>query len=886
MKRLKKAVVFVLAAAMLAGGQKLVTYAGVTLRWPVPGHTALSQGYHDGKAIDISDGSINGATVCAALGGTVSNIWLCGNTHYNAGDCNGFGTGLVIRGDDGRYYQYAHMQAGSIPANVHYGARVEMGQQIGRVGTTGWSTGPHLHFGISLGKYYNESGINPQNETYIYSDAVPPSNPQIALGQNWFDLADNVYVRVSANGAVNYYGAMYKDGARIWEGHITNGILEFPATQFGVGEYSIYASCSNSSGSVDTPWANFSVVAGAGYSDVSVSKRHYNLEDTVSISVSTVCAHGQVIGINKEGVGRIYTGDTASPYTIGASSLGKGSYSAYFSVYNHYGGVDTRAIQFEVDQHTYRLIEETEAGNERYECSVCEEDINIDFSKEEYVITEGSSIKIPVIITPEVSEIDWVSSDSSIVSISNDGKLEGIKTGECTVTAKIENIEKTYRITVKKKNFAEPEIHSISAEKAYVSKDGGKVVITVRGTSLPEDLNYSIDSIKVMNESMAVNPTRVKTVGTLLERTFEITLPATSGYKETLQWRVKVSTIPQISGEWASVTQLISIEGDAVAEGTKIALRGVIEEKKEFQEGDYTAGSWAAYTTAIKKAADLLADKAAIATDTACQCVLQEVKEARENLIRTLAPDDGSKLSSELEKVSKLNKADYTADSWKAYETAIEEARKLIMDKEATDAACQAAIKKIEAAKKALVIRKKEPVKVKKISINTLALSDKIASGKSVQLTANVVPGNAANKTVRWEVSNERYASVNQNGKVTVKKAGGGKTVTIIATAVDGSGERAVYKLKIMKHAVVKIQLKAKKTVKAGKKLTIKPIVKTTGKKANKKLVWTSSNPKYAAVNSKGVVKTRKEGKNKSVRITAEATDGSNRKAVITIRIK
>jgi uncharacterized protein YjdB len=167
-----------------------------------------------------------------------------------------------------------------------------------------------------------------------------------------------------------------------------------------------------------------------------------------------------------------------------------------------------------------------------------------------------------------------------------------------------------------------------------------------------------------------------------------------------------------------------------------------------------------------------------------------------------------------------------------------------------------------------------------------LALSDKIASGKSVQLTANVVPGNAANKTVRWEVSNERYASVNQNGKVTVKKAGGGKTVTITATAVDGSGERAVYKLKIMKHAVVKIQLKAKKTVKAGKKLTIKPIVKTTGKKANKKLVWTSSNPKYAAVNSKGVVKTRKEGKNKSVRITAEATDGSNRKAVITIRIK
>ncbi len=77
-----------------------------------------------------------------------------------------------------------------------------------------------------------------------------------------------------------------------------------------------------------------------------------------------------------------------------------------------------------------------------------------------------------------------------------------------------------------------------------------------------------------------------------------------------------------------------------------------------------------------------------------------------------------------------------------------------------------------------------------------MALSDKIASGKSVQLTANVVPGNAANKTVRWEVSNERYASINQNGKVTVKKAGGGKTVTITATAVDGSGKGLFISLK------------------------------------------------------------------------------------------
>lgn len=140
--------------------------------WPVPGHTTLSQGYHDGKAIDISDGNIAGADVVAAKGGTVINIFLCGEQHLGSNHtCNGFGTGLVISGDDGRIYQYAHMQAGSIPSNVYNGARVEGYQKIGKVGTTGNSSGYHLHFGISYEKYWYESGINPENETYIY---VPP----------------------------------------------------------------------------------------------------------------------------------------------------------------------------------------------------------------------------------------------------------------------------------------------------------------------------------------------------------------------------------------------------------------------------------------------------------------------------------------------------------------------------------------------------------------------------------------------------------------------------------------------------------------------------------------------------------------------------------------
>ena len=90
-----------------------------------------------------------------------------------------------------------------------------------------------------------------------------------------------------------------------------------------------------------------------------------------------------------------------------------------------------------------------------------------------------------------------------------------------------------------------------------------------------------------------------------------------------------------------------------------------------------------------------------------------------------------------------------------------------------------------------------------------------------------------------------------------------------------------------MKHAVKKISVKKKKlTVKAGKTVTIKPTVKTSGKKANKKLLWSSSNPNYAEVNAKGKVKTKRAGAGKTVTITAKSTDGTNKSVKVKIKLK
>lgn len=64
-----------------------------------------------------------------------------------AGWQNGYGNVVEIRHSAQRSTLYAHMSR----IDVKHGARVEQGQRVGTVGSTGWATGPHLHFEVKVG---------------------------------------------------------------------------------------------------------------------------------------------------------------------------------------------------------------------------------------------------------------------------------------------------------------------------------------------------------------------------------------------------------------------------------------------------------------------------------------------------------------------------------------------------------------------------------------------------------------------------------------------------------------------------------------------------------------------------------------------------------------
>lgn len=80
-----------------------------------------------------------------------------------------------------------------------------------------------------------------------------------------------------------------------------------------------------------------------------------------------------------------------------------------------------------------------------------------------------------------------------------------------------------------------------------------------------------------------------------------------------------------------------------------------------------------------------------------------------------------------------------------------------------------------------------------KLSKRTATLS----AGATIKLRASVTPTYATNAKVKWTTSNKRYATVNANGLVRIKKTGIGHTVKITATSLDGSNKKAVCKIKI-----------------------------------------------------------------------------------------
>jgi uncharacterized protein YjdB len=287
----------------------------------------------------------------------------------------------------------------------------------------------------------------------------------------------------------------------------------------------------------------------------------------------------------------------------------------------------------------------------------------------------------------------------------------------------------------------------------------------------------------------------------------------------------------------------LTVAEDPVVTVAKQELKAVYDTYSANKADDWTDTSWNAFSVALGKASDILSDDLA-------------TKEQIEEVIAAL-----NKAAGELQAKVADNGSTGTGQAGTGGITSNGSEQLPVVDVDPVEAG-----------------------RVPVTDIVITGISGKIAAGRQVTLKAKVTPSDASEKSLKWTSSNKKVATV-KDGIVTVKKNTGGKTVVITAEATDGSGVKASYKITSMAGAVKNISISGAKSVKAGGIVQLKAKV-TAGKGANTNLTWTSSNRKYAKVTNSGKVVTTKAGKGKTVKITAMATDGSNKKQTVSIKIK
>ena len=95
----------------------------------------------------------------------------------SAGNMGGYGNAVVVKHHNGHSTVYAHLSQ----MLVKRGQSVTQGQSIGKVGATGWATGPHLHFEFRVnGKHQDPLVMARRSETVPVSAQARPAFDQLA----------------------------------------------------------------------------------------------------------------------------------------------------------------------------------------------------------------------------------------------------------------------------------------------------------------------------------------------------------------------------------------------------------------------------------------------------------------------------------------------------------------------------------------------------------------------------------------------------------------------------------------------------------------------------------------------------------------------------------
>lgn len=238
-----------MASNSKAGGNPLSVPYKITNEF---GKDRLNRGGHQGIDIVPVDGlSTDNVKVGSRFAGTVVKVknnvsdddtarqTPNGDWYYQGR--NDTGNMVVIKTDDGFTIKSMHLKSGSIPENIKEGARINIGDVIGTMGNTGYSTAPHLHYQIEDAQ---GNPIDPTSSVQTFAALESPQS-EISSGDSYVTASaasDSTSSTSSASGPLGQLLEALKNAGSAFLSKLTGGLIG--------GDYS--SSTSNVSSS-DTP---------------------------------------------------------------------------------------------------------------------------------------------------------------------------------------------------------------------------------------------------------------------------------------------------------------------------------------------------------------------------------------------------------------------------------------------------------------------------------------------------------------------------------------------------------------------------------------------------------------------------------------------------------
>ena len=393
---------------------------------------------------------------------------------------------------------------------------------------------------------------------------------------------------------------------------------------------------------------------------------------------------------------------------------------------------------------------------------------SVTLNKTSLNMTKGQSETLTATVTPDNATdktVSWSSSDATIASVDQNGRVTALKSGNATIMAKAGEKSATCSVTIT------TPVESVSLDRTSVNLEEGQTT-TLVATINPNDADEKTVTWTTSNASIATVTNGVVTA--IAEGNAVITATA-GGKSATCAVSVKKSVVA-VTSVTLNKTSLNMRKGQSETLTATVTPDNATDKTVSWSSSDATIASvdQNGRVTALKSGSATIMAKAGEKSATCSVTITTPVESV--SLDRTSVNLEEGQTTTLVATINP-NDADEKTVTWTTSNASVATVTNGVVTAIAEGVATITASVGGKSATCSITVSK-NTIPVTSITLNKSSLSLKV--GEKETLIATVLPENATDKKVTWASSKEDVATVDSNGRVTAVAEG---NATIIASA-------------------------------------------------------------------------------------------------------